>query len=79
MSFYSSSFSALWGMWESTVESFKQHLKGVVIDQLLIFEEIDTLVIEIESVLNFRQLTPIFSDPNDLLVFTPINFLIGDA
>lgn len=67
------------GLLEAAVKSFKRHLKRVVGNELLTFEQFNTLIIEIEVILNSRPLTLISSDPNDLLVLTPGHFIIGDS
>lgn len=46
-------------------------------NELYIANNLNKLIIEIESIINSRSLTPIFTDPNHLLVFTPGHFLIG--
>lgn len=61
------------------MKSFKRHLKRVVGNELLTFEQFNTFIIEIESILNSRPLTPISIDPNELLVLTPGHFLVGDS
>ena len=66
------------GLWEAAVKSFKRHLYRVLGETMLTYEQFNTCIIEIESILNSRPLTPISSDPNDLIALTPSYFLIGD-
>ncbi|XP_043474031.1 uncharacterized protein LOC122506102 [Leptopilina heterotoma] len=67
------------GKWEAAVKSVKYHLRRVVGDTLLTYEEMTTLLTQIEAVLNSRPLCPITDDPDDLSVLTPGHFLIGTS
>ncbi|GBM59596.1 hypothetical protein AVEN_36508-1 [Araneus ventricosus] len=64
-------------LWESGVKSFKYHLKRVVGNANLTLEEFLTLILEIESVLNSRPLTPLSSEFNNFETLSPSHFLIG--
>lgn len=67
------------GLWEAGVKSIKHHLRRIVGDALLTFEEFTTLTAQIEAVLNSRPIHPLSSDPSDLSALTPGHFLIGCA
>lgn len=62
------------GLWEAAVKSLKYHLKRVLKDTTLTYEELSTLTQQIEACLNSRPLCTI----NDSLEYlTPAHFLIG--
>lgn len=67
------------GLWEAAVKSFKFHLKRIVGGVILNFEELTTILAQIEAVLNSRPLTPISENVEDLNVLTPGMFLIGES
>lgn len=65
------------GLWEAGVKSTKFHLKRVTSNALMTFEQLYTLLTQIEAILNSRPLIPLSNDPNDLTAITPAHFLIG--
>lgn len=67
------------GLWEAGVKSIKHHLKRVIGDVKLTYEELATVLCQIEACLNSRPLYPLTEDPDDLRVLTPGHFLIGEA
>lgn len=66
------------GLWEATVKSFKTHLRRVVGSVKLTFEEMTTVLVQIEACLNSRPLHALPSDEDgEIEVLTPGHFLIG--
>lgn len=66
------------GKWEAAVKSTKYHLKRVLMDAVLTYEELTTITIQIEAVLNSRPLCPLSDDASDFAALTPGHFLIGE-
>ena len=66
------------GLWEATVKAVKTHLKKVIGDHHLTFEELMTVLCQIESCLNSRPLNVVTShDEDGIEPLTPGHFLIG--
>lgn len=73
--------SAPWfgGIWERNIGSIKYHLKRTVGVKTLTYEELSTVVIQIEACVNSRPMCPLSENINDLETLTPGHFLVGSA
>lgn len=67
------------GIWEATVKSTKFHLRRLIGEAKLTYEDFSTLLCQIESCLNSRPLLTLTYDPSDLQPLTPAHFLIQSA
>ncbi|XP_065356174.1 uncharacterized protein LOC135950566 [Calliphora vicina] len=69
-------YSPHWGgIWESGVRSVKLHLRRVIGSTILTFEQMNTLLAQVEAVINSR---PLGSAPDtDTNYLSPSHFLIG--
>lgn len=65
------------GLWEAAVKSVKYHLKRMLGSHILTYEQMYTVLVQIEGVLNSRPLTAMSADVNDLSFLTPGHFLTG--
>jgi hypothetical protein len=63
------------GSWEAAVKSFKTHLFRVIGAQILSYEELYTLLCQIEAVLNTRPLGLLSADPSEPAPLMPAHFL----
>lgn len=64
------------GLWESAVRAAKVHLLKVLGDTAVSYEDMATLLCQVECCLNSRPLTQLSDDPNDLEPLTPGHFLV---
>ena len=65
------------GLWEAGIKSTKHHLKRVIGNSTLTFEEITTVLAQIEACLNSRPLSYV-EDQDKLTILTPGHFLVGE-
>lgn len=66
------------GLWEAAVKAAKIILKKVLADHRLTYEELTTVIANVEGTLNSRPLAPLDSPSDDAIVpLTPGHFLIG--
>ncbi|XP_022827101.1 uncharacterized protein LOC111356845 [Spodoptera litura] len=73
--FNAPSWPSAGGLWEAAVKSLKHHLRRVVGEQKLTFEEYSTLLSQLEGCLNSRPLCPLREDAEDIDFLTPAHFL----
>ena len=59
------------GLWEAAVKSMKHHLRRVMGDSIINYEEMTTVICQIEQVLNNRQLMALTNNPDDIFAITP--------
>lgn len=59
------------------VKSAKFHLKRILGNSHLTFEELTSLFSQVEAILNSRPLCPLSTSPNDFSTLTPGHFLVG--
>ncbi|XP_055623484.1 uncharacterized protein LOC129766910 [Toxorhynchites rutilus septentrionalis] len=65
------------GLWEAAIKVAKKHLFRQLGSTRLSFEDMCTVLTQIEAQMNSRPLLPLLEDPNDLAALTPAHFLVG--
>ena len=66
------------GLWEAAVKSMKYHLRRMLGSRVATYEELYTLLTEIEACLNSRPLCALSDDPFNPTYLSPGHFLIGE-
>ncbi|KMQ90717.1 hypothetical protein RF55_9495 [Lasius niger] len=65
------------GLWEAAVKSAKHHLRRVIGESTLTYEEMSTLLAHVEACLNSRPLQAFTDDSDDISALTPGHFFVG--
>lgn len=65
------------GIWESAVKSMKKHLRIVLGKQMITYEDMTTILTQIEACLNSRPLCALSSSTDSCEALTPGHFVIG--
>ena len=78
-SFNTPSASHHGGIWERLIRSVRSVLAGLMKDCGHVFDDegLQTLICEVEAILNTRPITTVSSDPNDIEALTPNHLLTG--
>lgn len=66
------------GLHEAAVKSAKSHLRRVIGAQQLTYEQLATLLVQVEACLNSRPIHALTEDASDSVALTPGHFLIGE-
>ena len=65
------------GVFERMIQSAKRAIQGALANADVSDEELEIVMVGVESLMNSRPLTHVSGDPNDMPVLTPNHFLIG--
>ncbi|XP_047991118.1 uncharacterized protein LOC125230126 [Leguminivora glycinivorella] len=73
------SYSPVFGsLWEAGIKSVKYHLKRVVGETVLTYEELNSVIVQIEGILNSRPMTALpATNVNETPYLSPAHFLTG--
>jgi len=66
------------GLWEAAVKSMKHHLRRTLGSHIATYEELCTLLSQIEACLNSRTLCALSDDPSNPTYLSPGHLLIGE-
>ena len=64
------------GMWERCISTVRKVMKALLRQQVLDDESLNTLMCEVESIVNGRLIIKLSDDPRDLNALTPNHFLL---